>query len=74
MTAPIVSAYRHGHIEKILPLCAVKLRDSGTIICEYEKDAPEPSAPDNMKLRKIYSYGKINIAIFIKPSEEEDEE
>ncbi|MBR0142452.1 MAG: 16S rRNA (guanine(966)-N(2))-methyltransferase RsmD [Ruminococcus sp.] len=66
--------YRHGHIEKILPLCAVKLRDGGTIICEYEKDAPEPSAPDNMKLRKIYSYGKINIAIFIKPSEEEDEE
>ena len=66
--------YRHGHIEKILPLCAVKLRDGGTIVCEYEKDAPQPSAPDNMKLRKIYSYGKINIAIFIKPSEEEDEE
>ena len=66
--------YRHGHIAKILPLCAVKLNKGGSIICEYEKDAPQPSAPDNMILRKIYSYGKINVAIFIKPSEEEVEE
>ncbi|MBR1592332.1 MAG: 16S rRNA (guanine(966)-N(2))-methyltransferase RsmD [Ruminococcus sp.] len=66
--------YRHGHIAKILPLCAVKLKGGGSIICEYEKDAPEPSAPDGMSLRKIYSYGKINVAIFIKPSEEESEE
>ena len=66
--------YRHGHIAKILPLCAVRLNRGGSIICEYEKDAPEPSAPDDMILRKVYSYGKINVAIFIKPSEEESEE
>ena len=65
--------YRHGHIAKILPLCAEKLNEGGSIICEYEKDAPEPVAPDNMILRKVYSYGKINVAIFIKPSEEESE-
>ncbi len=65
--------YRHGHIAKILPLCAEKLNEGGSIICEYEKDAPEPDAPDNMILRKVYSYGKINVAIFIKPSEEESE-
>ena len=65
--------YRHGHIAKILPLCAEKLNEGGSIVCEYEKDAPEPVAPDNMILRKVYSYGKINVAIFIKPSEEESE-
>ena len=65
--------YRQGHIPKLLPLAAAKLRDGGFIICEYEKEAGEPEAPEGMKLRKVYSYGKINVAVFTKPSEEGEE-
>ena len=44
------------------------------IICEYECEAEEPSAPEGMVLRKTYRYGKINVTIFCKPSEEVAEE
>ena len=63
--------YRHSHIHNILPFAAKKLRDGGCIICEYESEAEEPSAPDGMVLRKTYHYGKINVTIFIKPDPEE---
>lgn len=66
--------YRHGHIPKLLPLAAEKLRDGGFIICEYEKEAGQPEAPEGMTLKKVYSYGKINVAVFIKPAAEEDEQ
>ena len=66
--------YRHDHIANILPLAAKKLSKGGCIICEYEKEAPEPSAPEGMTLRKIYHYGKINVAIFDLPDGEVSEE
>ena len=44
------------------------------IICEYECEAEEPQAPEGMVLRKTYRYGKINVTIFCKPSEEVAEE
>ena len=53
---------------------AKKLRDGGIIICEYESDAQEPDAPEGLTLRKTYRYGKINVSIFCKPSEEVAEE
>ena len=62
--------YRHSHIANILPFAAKKLRDGGMIICEYETEADEPAAPEGMRLRKTYRYGKINVSIFCKPSEE----
>lgn len=62
--------YRHDHIANILPQAAMKLREGGIIICEYESEAQEPSAPEGMTLRKNYRYGKINVSIFCKPSEE----
>jgi hypothetical protein len=40
------------------------------IICEYEKEADEPAAPEGMVLRKTYHYGKINVSIFYRPAEE----
>ena len=66
--------YRYGHIHKLLPLAASKLRDGGSIICEYEKGSEDILAPDGMTLKKIYTYGKINVAVFTKPSEEDDEQ
>jgi 16S rRNA (guanine(966)-N(2))-methyltransferase RsmD len=66
--------YRHSHIANILPFAAKKLRDGGIIICEYESDAQEPDAPEGLTLRKTYRYGKINVSIFCKPSEEVAEE
>ena len=66
--------YRHSHIANILPFAAKKLRDGGLIICEYECEADEPAAPEGMTLRKTYRYGKINVSIFCKPSEEVAEE
>ncbi|WP_294752271.1 16S rRNA (guanine(966)-N(2))-methyltransferase RsmD [uncultured Ruminococcus sp.] len=66
--------YRYNHIANILPFAAKKLNDGGSIICEYESDAEEPAAPEGMTLRKTYHYGKINVTIFCKPSEEVAEE
>lgn len=66
--------YRHGHIQKILPLAAKKLRSGGLIICEYESEAGVPEAPEGLVLRKTYKYGKINAAVFCSPVSEEDEE
>ena len=66
--------YRCGHIEKILPLAAMKLKSGGCIICEYEKEADEPDAPEGLFLRKTYRYGKVNVSIFCKPSAEEADE
>lgn len=63
--------YRYGHIGKLLPLAAAKLCSGGSIVCEYEKEAGQPSAPEGMTLKKVYKYGKINIAVFKMPSEEE---
>lgn len=65
--------YRYGHIARLLPLAEKKLNDGGFIICEYEKEAETPSAPENMVLKKTYRYGKINVSVFVKPYEEEDE-
>ena len=65
--------YRCGHIPKLLPMAAAKLRDGGFILCEYEKEAGTPEAPEGMALKKVYSYGKINVAVFTKPSEEDEE-
>ena len=62
--------YRYNHIANILPFAAKKLRDGGIIICEYETEADEPEAPEGMRLRKTYRYGKINVSIFCKPFEE----
>ena len=63
--------YRHSHVHNILPFAAKKINDGGCIICEYEADSEEPSAPEGMILRKTYHYGKINVTIFIKPDPEE---
>jgi 16S rRNA (guanine(966)-N(2))-methyltransferase RsmD len=63
--------YRHSHVHNILPFAAKKINDGGCIICEYEADGEEPSAPEGVILRKTYHYGKINVTIFIKPDHEE---
>ncbi len=62
--------YHHNHIDNILPFAAKKLRSGGMIICEYEKEAAEPTAPEGLILRKTYHYGKINVSIFYRPAEE----
>ncbi|MBQ9140043.1 MAG: RsmD family RNA methyltransferase, partial [Ruminococcus sp.] len=64
--------YRYGHIHKLLPFAAAKLRDGGCIICEFEKGSEELTAPEGMTLKKVYTYGKINVAVFRKPSEEDE--
>lgn len=66
--------YRHNHIDNILPFAAKKLNDGGCIICEYEATADEPIAPEGLALRKTYKYGKINVTIFYKPSQEAENE
>ncbi len=66
--------YRFGHIDKVLPLAAEKLNKGGYIICEYESEADEPAAPEGLKLKKTYRYGKINVSIFYSEAEEDDEQ
>ena len=66
--------YRHSHIDNVLPFAAAKLRDGGTIICEYEAEADEPAVPEGLTLRKTYHYGKIKVSILDRPDTEEAEE
>ena len=66
--------YRMGHIPKLLPLAAAKLKDGGTVICEYEREADEPSAPEGLRLRKVYRYGKIHAALYVKPTDTEGDD
>lgn len=66
--------YRYGHIANLLPFAGKKLADGGCIICEYESDAEEPTAPEGTLLRKTYRYGKINVTIFVRPAEEVEDE
>lgn len=65
--------YRYGHIARLLPLAAAKLKDGGSIICEYEKEAGQPDAPEGTILKKVYNYGKISVAVFKKPLREDEE-
>lgn len=65
--------YRQGHIPKLLPLAVSKLNDGGSIVCEYEKEAGVPDTPEGVILKKTYSYGKICVAVFKKPAEEDIE-
>ena len=62
--------YRQGHIGKLLPLAAKKLREDGIIVCEYESEMPPPEPVEGLILRKNYRYGKIAITIFCSSSGE----
>lgn len=66
--------YRHGYITKLLPLAAEKLSENGIIVCEYEKEAGLPEAPEGLLLKKEYCYGKICAAVFRKPAGDPPEE
>lgn len=66
--------YRHGHIDRVLPMAAAKLNKGGLIVCEYESDAEPPTAPEGMYLRKIYKYSRINAAIFCSEADDEEDE
>lgn len=66
--------YGYNHVQNVLPFAAERLKDGGYIICEYESNADEPAVPDGMTLKKIYRYGKINVAIFFKNLGEVDEQ
>lgn len=65
--------YRYNHINNILPFVSEKLSDGGYIICEYESDADIDIIPDGLKLKKTYRYGKINVSILYRESEEDGE-
>lgn len=63
--------YHQNHVDNVLPFAADKLNPGGCIICEYESDAEVPRTVTGLVLRKTYRYGKINVTIFVKPSDEE---
>lgn len=65
--------YRCGHIGNVLPFAAKKLNPGGFIICEYESELDEPETPEGLTLKKTYKYGKINVTIFCRTSEEVSE-
>lgn len=65
--------YNCGHIDRVLPLASQKLNAGGSIICEYESGAQAPEAPDGLVVRKTYKYGKINVTIYRKPDDDEEE-
>jgi 16S rRNA (guanine(966)-N(2))-methyltransferase RsmD len=66
--------YRHGSIPILLPLAAQKLNKGGIVICEYEREAPTPDAPEGFALKKQYRYGQICIAVFYRPGDDEEDD
>ncbi len=53
----------------ILPLLAGKLRRNGKIICEHEKNLKFPEEILNLRLKKSYVYGKIEVTVFTQAEE-----
>lgn len=66
--------YGKGIIEEVLPLLPERLIDGGKIICEHEESCVLPDSIGILNVKKRYSYGKINVTIYLKQEEEMHDE
>ncbi|MBR6616678.1 MAG: 16S rRNA (guanine(966)-N(2))-methyltransferase RsmD [Oscillospiraceae bacterium] len=64
--------YRKDILQEILPNLAKKLKESGKMICEHEKDLEMPEKIFNLRLKKEYFYGKIVVSVYAFEEEESE--
>jgi 16S rRNA G966 N2-methylase RsmD len=56
--------YRMDILQEILPDLVQKLKKTGKIICEHEKNLEMPEKIFNLQLQKQYFYGKIVVSVY----------
>lgn len=56
--------YNLGILTEILPDLSSKLNYNGKIFCEHEKNLILPDEINNLRLKKIYKYGKIKVSLY----------
>ncbi len=59
--------YGQGLLEKSLPLVAAKMKETGIIVCEMEKQEEPLEMAQDFSLYKVYRYGKAKIATYRRP-------
>ncbi len=64
--------YRKDILQEILPDLEKKLKKTGKIICEHEKELEMPEKILNLRLKKNYFYGKIVVSVFAFAEEESE--
>lgn len=62
--------YRMDILQEILPDLVQKLKETGKIICEHEKNLEMPEKIFNLQLQKQYFYGKIVVSVYAFEEEE----
>lgn len=62
--------YNMGILEKILPDLSDKITENGKILCEHEKNLVLPEEINDLRLKKVYKYGKINVSLYCLTGEE----
>ncbi len=62
--------YGQNLILAVLPKLAEKMKDSGIIVCESERDEILPERAGDFCVFKTYRYGKAKITTYKKPREE----
>ena len=55
---------------EILPDLCNKLKSGGKIFCEHEKNLVLPDEINNLRLKKIYKYGKIKVSLYCLSGED----
>ena len=62
--------YDMGILTEILPDLCDKLKSGGKIFCEHEKNLVLPDEINNLRLKKIYKYGKIKVSLYCLSGED----
>ncbi len=62
--------YNKGLLEQVLPLLSDKINENGKILCEHEKNLDLPEEIENLRLKKVYKYGKIYVSLYCLYGEE----
>nr|WP_278277295.1 MULTISPECIES: 16S rRNA (guanine(966)-N(2))-methyltransferase RsmD [unclassified Ruminococcus] len=64
--------YRHGLLEKVLPLISKKLNEGAFVICEHEAELTLPDEYEGLYLHKRYRYGKVAVTVYRTPQSEDE--
>lgn len=62
--------YNNGFPEQILPLLSERIKEGGKIFCEHEKNLVLEEEINDLRLKKIYKYGKIYVSLYCSLGEE----
>lgn len=56
--------YLKGYLQEILPLVIDKMRESGVIFAEHDRNDTLPEVIGEFELKKQYNYGRISVSAY----------